>query len=173
MSKHSDDEKRREEANRQAAKEKAGRHAQPQSQQGQPKDAKNQEQLRAEGERQAKQNEKNSPYGETPKVGSLDPGRTTMANPGPQNIPLDIPEPTDDPMATPAAAPLPNPPSRPGGDLAGEPNVSATGEKLDPDHPDYRKDMEGQHGPDHRTAEEKKAHPLDDKGQADNTRRGG
>ena len=82
-----------------------------------------------------------------------------MANPGPQNVEIPIPEPTDDPMATPEAAPLPNPPSRPGGDFAGEPNVSATGEPLSPDHPDYRKDYEGQHAPDHRTAEEKAADP--------------
>ena len=114
-----------------------------------------------------------SPYGDVPKVGSTEPGKTTMANPAPQNVPIDPIEPTDDPMATPPAGPLPNPPSQPGGDLAGEPNVSATGEKLSPDHPDYRKDMEGRHGPDHRSAEEKAAHPLDDKGQADNTRRGG
>ena len=114
-----------------------------------------------------------SPYGDVPKVGSTDPGNTTMANPAPQNVPIDPIEPTDDPMATPPAGPLPNPPSQPGGDLAGEPNVSATGEKLSPDHPDYRKDMEGRHGPDHRSAEEKAAHPLDDKGQAGNTPQSG
>lgn len=115
-----------------------------------------------EGRKQAKEAEKSSIYGETPKPGSTDPGKTTMANPPPQNVPLDPVEPTEDPMATPPAAPLPNPPSQAGGDLAGEPNVSPTGERLDPSHPDYRKGYEGQHAPDHRTAEEKKAFPRDD-----------
>lgn len=114
-----------------------------------------------EGRKQAKEAEKDSVYGETPEPGSLDPGKTTMANPPPQNVVIPPAEPTDDPMSTPAAAPLPNPPSRPGGDFAGEPNVSPTGEKLDPGHPDYRKDMEGQHQPDHRSAEEKKAFPRE------------
>ena len=123
---------------------------------------KNQEQLRREGEAQAKENEKTSPYGATPKPGSLDPGKTTMANPPPANVQMDPIEPTEDPMATPPAGPLPNPPSRPGGDPTGEPNVSPlTGEKLSPDHPDYRKDAEGYHAPDHRSAEEKKANPRE------------
>lgn len=116
------------------------------------------------------QTQRDSPYRE-PEIGSTEPGSTTMANPARQNVPIEPPPPTDDPMSTPQAGPVPNPPSRPGGDFAGEPNVSPTGEKLSPDHPDYRKDVEGQHGPDHRTAEEKKDHPLDDKGQADNTSR--
>lgn len=131
----------------------------PKSQQGQP--GKNQEQLRREGEAQAKENEKTSPLGGTPKPGSLDPGKTTMANPPPANVVMDPVEPTEDPMATPPAGPLPNPPSRPGGDPTGEPNVSPTGEKLDPNHPDYRKDAEGYHAPDHRSAEEKKANPRE------------
>lgn len=136
-------------------------------------------------EQQKKEMEKNAPkekeryeaaqrdpvYRE-PKIGSTEPGQTTMANPARQNVAVPIPEPTDDPMATPSAGPVPNPPSRPGGDQTGEPNVTATGEKLPEDHPDYRHDVEGQHGPDHRSAEEKRDHPLDDKGQADNTRRG-
>jgi len=144
MSKREDDE-RAEKAR--AAKEKSDH------------DTKKQQQLEAEGKRQAKANEATSPYGETPKVGSLDPGRTTMANPPPQNVPMDPIEPTDDPMATPSASPLPNPPSRPGGDPTGSPNYSATGEKLDPSHPDYREDVEDYHAPDHRSAEEKKADP--------------
>ena len=82
-----------------------------------------------------------------------------MANPGPQNVEIPIPEPTDDPMATPPAAPLPNPPSQPGGDPTGDPNVTPTGERLDKDHPNYRKDYEDFKAPDHRTAEEKKADP--------------
>ena len=112
-----------------------------------------------EAKKQAKENEKTSPYGETPKPGSLDPGKTTMANPPPANVQMDPVEPTEDPMATPPAGPLPNPPSRPGGDPTGSPNVSPTGEPLDPDHPDYRKDAEDYRPPDHRSAEEKKADP--------------
>ena len=100
-----------------------------------------------------------APHLQEPKPGSLDPGETVMANPGPQNVVIEPEPPTADPMATPRAAPLPNPPPRPGGDVTGEPNVDATGQKLPPDHPDYRKDYEGKHGPDHRTEEEKKANP--------------
>jgi hypothetical protein len=92
-----------------------------------------------------------------PQLGSTTPSTTTMANPPPQNVPIAPQPPTDDPMATPLHGQLPNPPSRPGGDMTGEPNVSATGEKLSPDHPDYRRDAEGQHAPDHRSAEEKRA----------------
>jgi hypothetical protein len=114
-----------------------------------------------QAKKDAKAAEKTSPYGELPKAGSLDPGKTTMANPPPQNVPMDPIEPTEDPMATPPAGPLPNPPSRPGGDFAGEPNVSPTGEPLDPDHPDYRHDVEGQHAPDHRSEAEKKANPRE------------
>ena len=112
-----------------------------------------------QAKKDAKAAEKTSPYGAIPKPGSLDPGKTTMANPPPQNVPIEPIEPTDDPMETPSAAPLPNPPSRPGGDFAGEPNVSPTGEPLDPDHPDYRKDYAGEHGPDQRSEAEKKANP--------------
>ena len=111
-----------------------------------------------------------SPYPADPPMGSTQPGYTSGANPARQNVPLPTPTPTDDPMATPDVSSAPNPPSAPGGDVTGEPNVSATGEKLPPEHPDYRADYEGKHGPDHRTAEEKKEHPLDDKGQADNDR---
>ncbi len=114
-----------------------------------------------QAKKDAKAAEKTSPYGATPKPGSLDPGKTTMANPPPQNVPMDPIEPTDDPMETPPAAPLPNPPSRPGGDFAGEPNVSPTGEPLSPDHPDYRKDYAGEHGPDQRSEAEKKANPRE------------
>jgi len=158
MSKHSDDDtaRRSEEERARAAKEKE-QHAQKQKQGGD----KNPEQLRAEGERQAKENEKNSPLGETPKPGSRDPGYTVMSNPPPQHTDIPIPEPTDDPMATPSAGPLPNPVSRPGGDPTGSVNVTATGEKLNPDHPDYRKDADDYRPPDHRTAEEKKADPRE------------
>ena len=102
---------------------------------------------------------KDSPLGEVPEPGSRDPGYTIMSNPPPQHVDVPIPEPTDDPMATPSAGPLPNPVSRPGGDPTGDVNYTATGEKLDPDHPDYRKGDEGHRSPDHRTAEEKKANP--------------
>ena len=146
MSKQDDDRRHQEEENKKK---------QSQSQKGD----KNPEQLRAEGERQAKENEKDSPMGKTPELGSRDPGHTIMSNPPPQQVDIPIPEPTDDPMATPSAGPLPNPPSRPGGDPTGDVNYTATGEKLDPDHPDYRKDAEDHRSPDHRTAEEKKANP--------------
>ena len=150
MTKQDDDHRRQEEDNKRAAAQKQGQHQ---------KGDKNQEQLRAEGERQARANEKNSPMGATPAPGSRDPGHTIMSNPPPQQVEVPIPEPTDDPMATPSAGPLPNPPSRPGGDPTGDVNYTATGEKLDPDHPDYRKADEGHRSPDHRTTEEKKADP--------------
>jgi hypothetical protein len=158
-----DDDARREEEKKRvdkerADKERADKERAKQQQHGQA-GGQTQHQKELEGKQQAKEAEKKSPYGETPKPGSLDPGRSTMANPGPQNVQIPIPVPTDDPMSTPPAAPLPNPPSRAGGDYAGDPNTSPTGEKLDPSHPDYRKDYEGQHQPDHRSAEDKKADP--------------
>ena len=119
-----------------------------------------QEANRREQEKQAKAAEKDSPLGPKPEPGSLDPGKTTMANPPPQNVVMPPQEPTDDPMSTPQAAPLPNPPSRPGGDYTGDPNFTPTGERLDPSHPDYRADYEGK-VPDHRSAEEKKDNPRD------------
>ena len=157
MSKQSDDTARRSEEERNKAAKEKEQHAQKQNQSG----GKNPEQLRADGERQARENEKNSPMGATPAPGSRDPGHTIMSNPPPQQVDIPIPEPTDDPMATPPAGPLPNPVSRPGGDPTGDVNYTATGEKLDPDHPDYRKDAEDYRSPDHRTAEEKKANPRE------------
>lgn len=138
MTKHSDDlDRRSEEARNRAAKEREDHDARQKL-----KGDKNQDRL-----------------GEIPEPGSRDPGYTIMSNPPPQHVEVPIPEPTDDPMSTPPAGPLPNPVSRPGGDPTGDVNYTATGEKLDPDHPDYRKDAEGQRSPDHRTAEEKKANP--------------
>lgn len=116
---------------------------------------------RRDEEDNKKRADKDAPHLKEPKPGTLDAGETVMANPGPQNVVIPPPPPTDDPMATPQAGPLPNPPPRPGGDFVGEPNVDATGQKLSPDHPDYRKDYEGQHGPDHRTAEQKKEQPRE------------
>ena len=140
MTKHSDDNERRSEEERARAAKDREDHAQKQQQKTAGKD---------------------SPLGEVPRPGSRDPGHTIMSNPPPQQVEIPIPEPTDDPMATPSAGPLPNPVSRPGGDPTGDVNVTATGEKLDPDHPDYRRDAEDYRSPDHRTAEEKKANPRE------------